>query len=94
MFIVVTDNECDSSEVIFVSSKAKDYIFFLFSNSFNLILAPHNHANHFERVEENIVRQRMTLVNLTHFMCLSGGLVNLSSLDCCFVFSFDKNLSI
>ena len=23
---------------------------FLFSNSFNLILAPHNHANHFERV--------------------------------------------
>ena len=50
MFIVVTDNECDSSEVIFVSSKAKDYIFFLFSNSFNLILAPHNHANHFERV--------------------------------------------
>ena len=43
-------NKCDSSEVIFVSSKAKDYIFFLFSNSFNLILAPHNHANHFERV--------------------------------------------
>ena len=49
MFIVVTDNECDSSEVIFVSSKQK-IIFFLFSNSFNLILAPHNHANHFERV--------------------------------------------
>ena len=30
--------------------KSKRLYVFLFSNSFNLILAPHNHANHFERV--------------------------------------------
>ena len=49
MFIV-TDTTNATVQKLFLCHQSKMLYIFLFSNSFNLILAPHNHANHFERV--------------------------------------------
>ena len=50
MFIVTDTTNATVQKLFLCHQKQKIIFFFLFSNSFNLILAPHNHANHFERV--------------------------------------------